>query len=354
MNHGHRTFPTDALHQWYGRHRRDLPWRGLNDPYCIWVSEVILQQTRVDQGTPYYHRFISAFPTVTALAEASEDRVLKQWEGLGYYSRARNLHAAAKHVAFELGGRFPITYDGLRALKGVGPYTAAAIGSIAFGLPVACVDGNVTRVLSRFHGISEAVDSTSVIRLIDRLAQDALDTDAPGTHNQAMMELGATVCLPKNPSCGECPLRDGCAALRLDLVGSIPFKAKRTKVRERHFHYVIFDDGASTVVDRRPAGDIWQGLYQFPLLESDRPLEPDEVIASFPEAKEARLSGTFGPIKHVLSHQRIAARFFTLKVGRLPQAQGMEVGWDSIGRLAFPRLIHHYLENKMLADSENV
>ncbi len=347
-------FPYIALREWYLQEKRDLPWRGSTDPYSIWLSEVILQQTRVDQGTPYYHRFLSAFPNVGALAAASEDEVLKLWEGLGYYSRARNLHAAAKQVMSEHKGRFPSNHEGLRSLKGIGPYTAAAIGSIAFRLRVACVDGNVIRVMARFHGITDPVDSTTVAKEIDRLAQEALDREHPGDHNQAMMELGATVCLPKNPRCGDCPLREGCVTLRLGLMDSIPFKAKRTKVRDRFFHYMVLSDGERTLVERREGGDIWQGLYQFPLVESDRALSPDEALKFAPWADEALFRQSVGPFRHLLSHQRIHALFFEWRTDTLPASDYQPVTWDSLHHLAFPRLVHRFLEKKSLADSEKV
>lgn len=354
MQSDHRQFPSNELLRWYNREKRELPWRGSNDPYAIWISEVILQQTRVDQGTPYYQRFLRKFPTVRHLADATEDEVLKLWEGLGYYSRARNLHAAAKQVAYAFNGQFPSTYEGLRSLKGVGPYTAAAIGSIAFGLPVACVDGNVTRVLSRFHGIADPVDSTAITKAIDQLAQQALDARNPGEHNQAMMELGARVCMPRNARCGECPLRSDCSALRLGLVDSIPRKSKKTKVRERHFHFLVLTDGMRTLVQRRPAGDIWQGLYQFPMVESDSPLETGSVLSHFQLPSDATLQDFAGPIKHLLTHQRIFARFFAVKVDVLPNIVAEPVTWDELGRLAFPRLIQLYLEKKMFAHSKNV
>jgi A/G-specific adenine glycosylase len=350
----HRPFPSNELLRWYDREKRELPWRGSNDPYAIWISEVILQQTRVDQGTPYYHRFLSTFPTVRHLADATEDEVLKLWEGLGYYSRARNLHAAAKQVAYEFNGQFPSSYVGLRSLKGIGPYTAAAIGSIAFGLPVACVDGNVTRVLARYHGIDAPVDNTPVIKALDRLAQQAMSHLNPADHNQAMMELGATVCLPRNAKCGACPLQADCSAFRLGLVDSIPLKSKRTKVRERHFHFLVLTDGNRTLVQRRPAGDIWQGLYQFPMVEADRPMETESVLSHFQLPTDVLLQDIAGPIKHLLTHQRIFARFFAVKVDRLPSLIAEPVAWERLGRLAFPRLIQLYLEKKMFAHSKKV
>lgn len=347
-------FPTAELMHWYEREKRNLPWRGSIDPYVIWISEVILQQTRVDQGTPYFHRFLSAFPTVTALANASEDAVLKLWEGLGYYSRARNLHAAAKQVAHSGNGIFPNSYDALRALKGVGPYTAAAIGSIAFNIPTACVDGNVTRVLTRFHGINEPVDASAVIKLVDALAQEALDRERPGEHNQAMMELGATICTPKNAQCASCPLKNSCMAARLELVDTIPWKAKRTKVRDRYLHYLVLSDGKQTLLERRPEGDIWQGLYQFPLVEADKLLDADEAIWNFGIQGEFRIAAVSGPYKHLLSHQRIFGLFIEVHVAELNPAFGSIVLLEELGLYALPRLLNRYLDEKILADSKKV
>jgi len=347
-------FPTEQLLEWYGREKRSLPWRGSLNPYAIWISEVILQQTRVDQGTPYYYRFLEAFPTVTDLANANEDQVLKLWEGLGYYSRARNLHATAKIVAFEHGGQFPNTYAGLLTLKGIGPYTAAAIGSIAFGVQRACVDGNVTRVLTRYYGISEPIDSSVIIKLVDGLAQKALKAERPGEHNQAMMELGATVCLPKLAKCEMCPLMESCSAFAQGLVSSIPMKAKRTKIRNRYFNYVVFSDGTNTLLKRREAGDIWQGLYEFPLIESDRPLETNEVIAHFGDEAEVLIQGEYGPYKHLLSHQRIFARFIEVKVSEIKLKDAIKVSWDNLDTFALPRLLHRYLDDKKFADSKKV
>lgn len=354
MSESGSDFPNSALLSWYGRVKRDLPWRGTTDPYAIWISEVILQQTRVDQGMPYYHRFMDAFPTVQALASASEHHVLKLWEGLGYYSRARNLHAAAKQVVSEHGGVFPRNHEGLLALRGVGPYTAAAIGSIAFGLPVACVDGNVIRVISRYHGISDPVDSPAVVREIGARAQEALDRSRPGDHNQAMMELGATVCVPRAPLCGECPLREGCVARAEGLWEHIPFKARRTKVRDRYFHYLAITDGRQTLVERRPAGDIWQGLYQFPVVESDGPLAPDEALQRSGLAQGAVIVRSFGPLRHVLSHQRIHASLSVCRMELLPDFDAEPMNLGALHRLAFPRLLHHFLSKELFADSENV
>lgn len=292
-----------------------------------------------------------AFPTVTHLAAASEDAVLKLWEGLGYYSRARNLHAAAKQVAAM--GEFPNSYEALRSLKGIGPYTAAAIGSIAFGIAKACVDGNVIRVLSRYHGIVEPIDSTAVIKLVEELAQQALDPKQPGEHNQAMMELGATVCIPKQAKCELCPLSHGCAALRLNQVAAIPWKAKKTKVRDRYFHYVVVFDGSRTIVRRRVAGDIWQGLYEFPLVESGKPLEADEAVNQL-GLRHAKIIAEYGPYKHLLSHQRIFGRFIEVRVNTIDASMGTVVRCEELELLALPRLLNRYLEEKLLANVKKV
>jgi A/G-specific adenine glycosylase len=329
-------FPTANLLRWYGLAKRDLPWRSIRDPYKIWISEVILQQTRVEQGTPYYHRFISAFPTVRQLADADEDSVLKLWEGLGYYSRARNLHFAAKQVVSRFDGNFPTAYSALLGLKGIGPYTAAAIASIAFGVPVACVDGNVTRVLARFHGLSEHVDSSTMTKLLDRLAQEALDREQPGEHNQAMMELGATVCLPRNPLCISCPLQSACTANRLRLTDSIPSKSKKTKVRERHFHYLVLSDGFSTIVQQRTSGDIWQGLFQFPLIEHEGPMQAEMMIAKYGIGENAIFQRSIGPVRHLLTHQRIFGYFHEFSISKLPMSIGRVHSMDKLYELAFP------------------
>jgi len=348
-----RRFPARELAEWYHRNQRDLPWRATSDPYSIWISEVILQQTRVDQGTPYYYRFLEAFPTVRHLAAASEDRVLKLWEGLGYYSRARNLHAAAKQVITDFNGTFPGSYEALRSLKGVGPYTAAAVGSIAFGLPVACVDGNVTRVLARFHGITSPVDDNNTVKSIDLLAQAALDPSGPGMHNQAMMELGATVCLPKGARCEVCPIQDGCTALRLGIVDEIPVKARKAKVRERCFNYLAITDGTSTLIQRRAGGDIWQGLYEFPLVESSSPMQPDAVLKSLGVTDHATVRDHHGPVKHVLTHQRIIATCTVAKVKHLPDL-GMVVETDALTNFALPRLLHRFDLKKLFGEKEKV
>lgn len=252
---------------WHAGHQRPMPWKGERDPYKIWLSETILQQTRVEQGLPYYLKFVKAYPTVKQLADAPLDEVLKNWEGLGYYSRARNMHAAAKFITQERNGIFPETYPGIRALKGVGDYTAAAIASFAFDLPHAVLDGNVYRVLSRYFGIETPIDSTAGKKQFSALAQSLLDPKAPGSYNQAIMDFGADHCTPRKPGCSNCPLKPRCIALKTDAVAQLPQKSKSLKKRNRFFAYAVFYHGQNVWLHRRNEKDIWRNLYEFPLLE---------------------------------------------------------------------------------------
>lgn len=307
--------------RWYEQNKRLLPWRETRDPYKIWVSEIILQQTQVKTGLSYYLNFVARFPTIEALAEANEEEVLNLWQGLGYYSRARNMHFAAKQIMHDFNGQFPDNYKDILSLKGVGAYTAAAVGSIAFGLSRAVVDGNVIRVVSRLFGISEAVDTAAVIKRINTFADELLDTERPGDFNQAMMEFGALHCTPAKPNCNACPLQKRCSALEYGLVPEIPMKSKKIKQRNRYFYYLVVDDGESFWLQKRQAGDIWQGLYEFPLLEGekvlsrkalgviakDKYLMPDEIFLS--------LKIWRGPMKHILSHQIIQASFLHYPIG---------------------------------------
>lgn len=340
-------FPNAALLDWYHRVKRDLPWRETNDPYCIWLSEIILQQTRVDQGLPYYERFVERFPTVADLAQASEDEVMKLWEGLGYYSRARNLQFTAKYVHHELGGKFPEAFSELLQLKGVGPYTAAAIGSIAFGLPVAAVDGNVYRVLARYFGITSSIDETPTKRQIDQLANTIIPNADAGDHNQAMMELGATVCLPQGAQCNNCPLRDGCAAFAQNLQTELPIRSKKTKVRERFFYYVVITNHDEFQISKRGEGDIWHGLYEFPLLEADHRLDENAILTRLQLQHNDEVISISDEHKHVLSHQRIYARFILVRSNR-QYTNHLRVKKDDLRTFAFPRLIDRYLKKALL------
>ncbi len=325
---------TTALLKWFEANGRELPWRGIADPYGIWVSEVILQQTRIDQGTEYWLRFMKRFPTVEALAAASEDEVLRLWQGLGYYSRARNMHAAARQIV-ALGG-FPDTIDGLRALKGVGDYTAAALGSMAFGLPVAAVDGNVNRVLARHYGIDVPVNTTQGKRIIEALAQELLPHDEPSAFNQALMDFGATWCTPHQPRCLDCPLAVTCDARCTGRVAQLPVKVKKLKVLERRFSYIYLRYNGKTALRRRPSGDIWQGLWE-PLFIEDDPLPdlgcPLILLAS--------------GVKHVLTHRILISDFYIADpVIQPPLPEGyVWIDERDIDDYAKPRLVEKLLEN---------
>ena len=324
---------TSALLRWFAQYGRELPWRGISDPYGIWVSEVILQQTRIDQGRDYWLRFMQRFPTVEALAAASEDEVLRLWQGLGYYSRARNLHAAARQVV-ALGG-FPRTIDGLRALKGVGDYTAAAVGSMAFNLPAAAVDGNVYRVLARHYGIDVPINSTRGKHLFQAMAQELLPASEAGTFNQAMMDFGATWCTPRSPRCIDCPVADTCEALHTGRVTELPIKENKLKIQERHLTYIYIRHEGQVALRRRPAGDIWQGLWE-PLLVEDASL-PDLGCPLTPLA-----SG----VKHVLTHRILRADFFLAEPQERPTlpAEYQWINEQDIHDYALPRLIEKLLE----------
>lgn len=339
----------EILLDWYDREGRDLPWRRTRDPYLIWLSEVILQQTRVAQGTDYYLRFTARFPDAGALAAASEDEVLKLWQGLGYYSRARNLHAAAKRIAQEFGGRFPATFDAVRALPGVGDYTAAAICSAAYDLPCAAVDGNVYRVLARLFDLEEPIDTTAGKRMFAELAQTQLDTARPGRYNQAIMDFGATVCTPAQPRCGACPLSDRCLALAAGTVAERPVKRGAARVRDRWFHYLHLTCAGRVVLRKRGPGDIWQGLYEFPLIETGAPADLAQLSASaeFGEwvGDAWTLRRTVTMSAHQLSHQRLHAVVYRLDVPQLtPRAAACAVDAASLGDYAVPRLLERYLE----------
>jgi len=342
---------TKALLPWYAEHRRPLPWRQTRDPYRIWLSEVILQQTRVDQGMAYWHRFVERYPTVAQLAAAPEDDVLRLWQGLGYYSRARNLRTAALQVVKDHGGEFPAEYDQLKGLKGVGDYTAAAIGSIAFGLVEPVVDGNVYRVLARVFSIGTPIDSTAGRKEFRALAATLMHPKQPGDHNQAVMELGATVCTPKKPLCGECPLAGKCIARKTDRIAELPYKAGKTKTRTRHFNYLHIEGKGGIVLTQRTGKDIWQGLWELPLIETEKATKPKRIATEL----EQRLgpgwtvTGMHGPVKQVLSHQVIQATFWKLthpKGTYLPK-EWVLVKWEAVDRYGLHRLMERYLGDQL-------
>ena len=337
---------SDILLSWFAREGRDLPWRRTRDPYRIWLSEVILQQTRVAQGLEYYLRFTERFPDIAALAAAPEDEVLKLWQGLGYYSRARNLHAAARQVMSRFGGVFPATYGEVRALPGVGDYTAAAVCSIVYDAPCAVLDGNVYRVLARLFDIGIPIDTTAGKRTFAELAQLQLDTSRPGLYNQAIMDFGALQCTPAQPRCGDCPLAGRCLALAAGTVGVRPVKQGRAKVRDRWFNYLHVTCGGQTLLHRRGGGDIWQGLYEFPLIETDKAADFAELAATaaFRELLgngrwHLRRSVTMPG--HQLSHQLLHAVFHRIECDAMPAFPSVETA--ALRGNALPRLIDRYL-----------
>ena len=339
----------DILLDWYAREGRDLPWRRTRDPYRIWLSEVILQQTRVAQGTEYYLRFTERFPDVASLAAAPEDEVLKLWQGLGYYSRARNLHAAARQVVERFGGRFPVAVEEVRSLRGVGDYTAAAICSAAYDAPCAVVDGNVYRVLARLFDLDAPIDSTAGKRAFAELAQSQLDTAHPGRYNQAIMDFGALRCIPSSPRCEACPLAGRCLALAAGTVAARPVKQGKTRVRDRWFNYLHVSSGDRTLLRRREGRDIWQGLYEFPLIETEGPAELPELVR-LPQFRELlgdapwHLVRSIPLPKHQLSHQTLHAVVHRIETLSLtPAAAAMAVPTAALGDYAVPRLIDRYL-----------
>ena len=266
------------IHSWYSLNKRDLPWRTTRDPYLIWLSEIIMQQTRIDQGLAYYNRFANEFPTVSDLASASEDQVLKLWQGLGYYSRARNLHFTAKYIKEQYNGIFPNNYKSILSLKGIGEYTAAAIASISFNLEYPAVDGNVYRVLSRYFGISTPIDSGTSKKAFYELAKELIKGNDPGMHNQALMEFGALQCTPKNPDCANCPLNERCYAFLNKKINELPAKQNKTKQRDRYFNYIVFLNKNQTWLQKRTGNDIWKNLYEFPVVETAEKTEIDKLV----------------------------------------------------------------------------
>ena len=336
----------ETLINWYLQNKRELPWRRTKDPYLVWLSEIILQQTRVDQGMSYYLKFSEAFPKVNDLANANESTILKMWQGLGYYSRARNLHYTAKYVTNELNGKFPNNHNDLLKLKGVGDYTASAIASFCFDQACAVVDGNVYRVLARYFGIHIPVNSTSGIRNFKKLAESLIDKDRSGTYNQAIMDFGALQCKPSNPDCYQCPLNSSCIALEKKWVKILPVKTKKLKVRNRFFNYIVFVsvDG-KTILEQRIGKGIWQGLYQFPLIETkekvtlNQLLEIEEFQMIVPKDSSITLFNQ-EDIIHKLSHQHLNTQFWIVKSRSLER---INIHWIDIQKFAVPVLISNFL-----------
>ena len=324
------------IEQWYKRNKRALPWRQTTNPYYIWLSEIILQQTRVEQGRAYYERFVQTFPTVQYLASASEEQVLLLWQGLGYYSRARNLHKAAQQIAAL--GVFPSDYKAIISLPGVGPYTAAAIASFAFGQPYAVLDGNVFRVLSRYFGIDTPIDSTEGKKMFKALADELLDKKRPSLYNQAIMDFGAVVCKPSGSDCVACPLHDGCLAFAQNRVQQLPVKGKKIEQRTRYFSYVyLCTDKEEVQICRRSGNDIWRGLYQFPLVESIEELSLSALQQKFPQGQWTILSQGF---VHQLTHQRLVVNFYRLQLPVKDTSQpGIWVKESELQNYAMPQLL---------------
>ena len=323
-----------TLLKWFETYGRELPWRETSDPYPIWLSEIILQQTQVKQGWDYWQRFMRRWPTVEDLAAATEDEVLREWQGLGYYSRARNLHYAARQIVER--GHFPHTIEAIKQLKGVGDYTAAAIGSIAFGLPAAVVDGNVYRVLARHFGIETPINSTEGKKTFAALAQSLLPEASAGLYNQAIMDFGAIQCTPQSPKCVVCPLQESCEALRTGKVGQLPVKEKKLKIKARHLIYIYIRCQGETAIHRRGEGDIWQGLWE-PVLMEDGRRKREDGRGKMEEGLRCVAKG----VKHVLTHQVLTADFYLWETATKPELPEDYI-WikeEDIDNYGIPRLV---------------
>ncbi|MFZ9660397.1 MAG: A/G-specific adenine glycosylase [Chitinophagaceae bacterium] len=347
-------FFTNQLMLWHRQsNTRKMPWKGEKDPYRIWLSEIILQQTRVEQGRDYYLRFIETFPTIKDLANAPESSVFKLWEGLGYYTRCRNLIETARFISFERNGLFPDTYNDIIALKGVGPYTAAAIASFAFGLPFAVVDGNVIRVLSRYFGILEPVDTAAIKKDLTERAQKLIPENDPAGFNQAIMDFGAVVCKPANPVCDQCPISKNCVAFKKGLADKIPFKSKRIIKRKRFLHYLIFRFNGSVYCKKRSEKDIWQNLYEFYLHESDQIISIEELQNELFFKKIMRgipysVLSVSAIRKQKLTHQDLEGVFYEFHLEKKPNTPDsfQEIEEKHVMQLAFPKFILSYLNEK--------
>ncbi|PWL30332.1 A/G-specific adenine glycosylase [uncultured Roseivirga sp.] len=341
----------NQLIRWYSHQKRDLPWRRTNDPYKIWLSEIILQQTRVNQGMPYYLNFVEKYPTVNDLAEAQEQEVLRLWQGLGYYSRARNLHSCAKMVVGEYDGQFPNKFEELLKLKGIGRYTAAAIASMAFNQVNAVVDGNVYRVLSRVFGLFDDIAETKSAKVFEKLANELIPKDQPGEFNQAIMDFGAIQCTPKSPACAICPLSDSCCAFNKGEIEQLPVKTKKVKVKKLFFNYIIFEYNGELLLHERIGNGIWKGLYQFHLEETLKRSSEESVLNSLNSPDRFTLIDVSEEVKHVLTHRQIFARFFRLRVNELNTFANIQkelnlkaYSLEQIQELPKPILIENYLK----------
>ncbi len=335
---------------WFDNNKRDLPWRNTRNPFHIWLSEIILQQTRVDQGMNFYINFITEFDTIYDLAQADEQKVLKLWQGLGYYSRARNLHFTSKFIANELNGVFPNTFLELKKLKGVGDYTAAAIASIVYNEPVPAVDGNMFRVFSRYFNIEDDISNTKAKKIFWELGLEIIDKKRPGDFNQAVMDLGATICTPKAPKCEICPLNDSCEALRLNKVLALPVKTKKVKVKDRFLNFVYMEKEGKIALTKRTTSDVWQNLYTLPMFET---MNSDDNLVNIDDLNLEILVEE----KHILSHQNLYIKFFRLRNGleqniyeaNLLQSSDIEwVEYDKIINYPFPKPIEKFIKSIFL------
>lgn len=343
------------LKEWYQANKRDLPWRDIDNPYKIWISEIILQQTRVNQGYDYYIRFIGRFPDIATLASADEDEVLKYWQGLGYYSRARNLHKAARQIMTRHNGIFPSNFQDVLNLSGVGHYTAAAICSFAYKQPYAVVDGNVYRVLSRLTALETPIDSTVGKKEFAELAQQFLAIQHPDIHNQAMMDFGAMQCTPAAPDCEACPLKAYCKAYDLGLVSQLPVKQGKTAISNRYFNYFFITKGNDTYLQKREKNDIWKNLYEFPLIESSKDVEIDELSKMddfkilFENAIGFKIIKKSRSIKHILSHRIIYTRFYTVRIDEESEkiSSFLKIHLTDIDKFAVSRLTELFLEKEL-------
>ena len=345
---------TTLLLKWHKEENtREMPWKGEKNPYYIWLSEIILQQTRVEQGLPYFLRFKQKYPTVKHLANAKEDEVMKLWQGLGYYSRARNLHETAKNIQQNFKGNFPNTFDGLKKLKGVGDYTAAAIASFAFGERKAVVDGNVIRVLARVFGIETAFDTVDGKKKFAKLAQESIDEKNPEVYNQAIMDFGGVVCVPKNPKCEDCPFNKICVAKNSELIEQLPYREKRTKITNRYFNYLYIKSDKELVIQKRTGNDIWKNLYELPMIETAKPLKKGigETVAKYLGTKGFTIESASEEVVQLLSHRKINFRFIEVRLKdfkSFSMKNTQKVKLTALSKFAFPKTLHLYLEQKSL------
>lgn len=336
-----------TLIQWYDQNKRDLPWRNTQNPYKIWLSEIILQQTRVAQGLSYYQDFLQLFPTIKDLALADENLIMKTWQGLGYYSRARNLHATAQYIYNDLNGIFPNTFDKIIQLKGIGPYTAAAIASFAFKEPVAVVDGNVFRVFARYFGIQDDISSGKSRKIFQELGNELIDIRQPDKFNQALMDFGATICKPKAAECDKCPFQNTCYAYATQSVHELPIKKKSIQIKNRYFHYALIENQGNIWIEQRKEKDIWQNLYQFPLIETIENCDIDTIRNQMAQKYNTPIDKVWlykDEIKHKLSHQQLHIYFW--KVETTSKLEYEQISFEKSKEYAFPIVLWKHIVSK--------